>query len=72
MELNAAFDKMVAGTSDSNDAVYKIDDYHSISTLGGKFSVINSDGNVITEISADQFAKSPRIAFNRIKNVIKG
>lgn len=71
MELNAAFDKMVAG-SDSNEAIYRIDDSHSISTLGGKFSVINSDGNIITEISADQFAKSPRIAFNRIKNVIKG
>ena len=72
MELNAAFDKMVAGTSDTNDTVYKIDDSYSISTLGGKFTVINADGNVMTEIPADQFAKTPRAAVNRIKSVIKG
>ena len=72
MELNTAFDKMVADPSDANEAIYKIDDSYSISTLGGKFTVINSNGNVLSEVSAEQFAKSPRIAFNRIKNVIKG
>lgn len=70
MELNAAFDNMVADTSANSEAVYRIDDSHIISTIGGKFTIINSAGNIIDEISAEDFSKHPRLEFNKIKKIV--
>lgn len=70
MELNAAFDKMVTGTSDNNEGIYKIGDSLSVGILGGKITVMSSKGEIVGEIPAERFEKSPRVTFNKIKDII--
>ncbi len=70
-EINKAFDNLSAATTDSNSAVYRINDQHAIIVADGSFTITNNNGDILENISVSSFAKSPRAGFKRIKKIIE-
>ena len=71
MALRAAFTKIAADASQTDEAVYKVDDFYSVGTSGKMLYVTDREGNKIAEVLAEQFAKSPKIAFLKVKKSLQ-
>lgn len=66
-ELNNAFGEGVVG----GEKVFKINDKFSITTLNGKFTIMNIAGQIIDEVPIENFQKRPRVTFGKIKEMVK-
>ena len=66
-ELNNAFGEGVIG----GEKVFKINDQFSITTLNGKFTIMNIAGQIIDEVPIENFQKRPRVTFGKIKEMVK-
>ena len=66
-ELNNAFGEGVIG----GEKVFKINDQFSITTLNGKFTIMNIAGQIIDEVPIENFQKRPRVTFEKIKKMVK-
>lgn len=66
-ELNNAFGESVVG----GEKVFKINDKFSITTLNGKFTIMNIAGQIIDEVPIENFQKRPRVTFGKIKEMVK-
>jgi hypothetical protein len=66
-ELNNAFGEGVIG----GEKVFKINDKFSITTLNGKFTIMNIAGQIIDEVPIENFKKRPRVTFEKIKKMVK-
>ena len=66
-ELNNAFGEGVVG----GEKVFKINDQFSITTLNGKFTIMNIAGQIIDEVPIENFQKRPRVTFGKIKEMVK-
>jgi hypothetical protein len=66
-ELNNAFGEGVVG----GEKVFKINDKFSITTLNGKFTIMNIAGQIIDEVPIENFQKRPRVTFEKIKKMVK-
>lgn len=66
-ELNNAFGDGVIG----GEKVFKINDKFSITTLNGKFTIMNIAGQIIDEVPIESFQKRPRVTFGKIKEMVK-
>ena len=66
-ELNNAFGEGVVG----GEKVFKINDKFSITTLNGKFTIMNIAGQIIDEVPMENFQKRPRVTFEKIKKMVK-
>lgn len=66
-ELNNAFGEGVVG----GKKVFKINDKFSITTLNGKFTIMNIAGQIIDEVPIENFQKRPRVTFEKIKKMVK-
>ena len=66
-ELNNAYGEGVVG----GEKVFKINDKFSITTLNGKFTIMNIAGQIIDEVPMENFQKRPRVTFEKIKKMVK-
>lgn len=70
VEINKAFDNLLATTSDDNTAVYRVNDTHAVIVADGYFTITNDSGDILDKITVSSFAKSPRAGFKKIKKAI--
>lgn len=71
VEINKAFDKLSAETTDAHTAVYQVDDRNTIIVQGSSFAVTNNNGDVLDSIPISIFSRSPRVGFNKLKQLIE-
>ena len=69
-ELTKAFDSMTTKITEDTTAVYQLNKTHTGIVANGYFTIANSNGEILHQITASSFSKRPGAGFRKIKEVI--